>query len=146
MHTNRQILPAVAAIIFNTEGEILLQHRKDVGQWCIISGHVEYGESVTEAVLREIKEETNTAAEIVRLIGIYSSPAFQTYHYNDTSIQYVTSYFEAKFTSQVDLQFHNNETGALQFFSPQQLPAPLAQMHPNWLQDALSRQEMPYVR
>lgn len=146
MNTNRQILPAVAAIIFNTEGQILLQYRKDVGQWCIISGHVEYGESITEAVLREIKEETNTEAEIVRFIGIYSSPAFQTYHHNDASIQYVTSYFEAKFTGQVDLQFNNNETGALQFFSPQQLPASLAQMHPNWLKDALSQQEAPYLR
>lgn len=146
MNTNQQILPAVAAIIFNTEGQILLQHRKDVGQWCIISGHVEYGESITEAVLREIMEETNTPAEIVRLIGIYSVPAFQTYHYDDRSIQYVTSYFEAKFVDVVDLQFNNNETGALQFFPPQQLPAPLAQMHPNWLQDALMRQEIPFLR
>jgi 8-oxo-dGTP diphosphatase len=141
-----QILPAIAAIIFNTERQVLLQHRKDVGQWGIISGHVEFGESVTDAVLREIREETNAQASIVRLVGIYSAPHSQTYHYEDKTVQYVTSYFEARLTEEVDLQFHNNETGALQFFSPQQLPESLAQMHESWLQDALANTEVPFLR
>lgn len=45
-----QILPAVAAAIFNDKGEVLLQRRRDVNQWCIISGHVEFGETVEEAI------------------------------------------------------------------------------------------------
>lgn len=144
--STKKILPAVAAIIFDQQGQVLLQFRQDVGQWCIISGHVEFGESVSDAILREIREETNAQAEIVRLIGIYSAPAFQTYLYPDAAVHYVTTYFEAKFTGDVNLQFQNNETGALQFFHPQQLPSPLAQMHPNWLLDALEPQQAPYLR
>jgi 8-oxo-dGTP diphosphatase len=146
MNSQQKILPAVAAIIFNEEGHVLMQYRQDVRQWCIISGHVEYGETITDAILREIREETNANAEIVRLIGIYSAPVFQTYTYEDAKVHYITSYFEAKFIEEVDLQFHNNETGALQFFHPEQLPSPLAQMHPNWLRDALEPQKAPYLR
>jgi len=50
MHHPQQILPAVAAAIFNDKGEILLQKRKDVSQWCIISGHVEFGETIEAAI------------------------------------------------------------------------------------------------
>jgi 8-oxo-dGTP pyrophosphatase MutT (NUDIX family) len=61
MGTTKQILPAVAAVIFNDNGEVLLQKRKDVNKWCIISGHVEFGETIEAAILREIEEETNTS-------------------------------------------------------------------------------------
>jgi 8-oxo-dGTP diphosphatase len=90
MDTTKQILPAVAAVIFNDNGEVLLQKRKDVNKWCIISGHVEFGETIEAAILREIEEETNTKANIVRLIGVYSSPSSQTYNYNDRTVQYIT--------------------------------------------------------
>jgi ADP-ribose pyrophosphatase YjhB (NUDIX family) len=145
-NTTRKILPAVAAAIFDKQGNVLLQFRQDVGQWGIISGHVEFGETIANAILREIFEETNAHARIIRLIGIYSSPASQTYDYDDATVHYVTTYFEAKFIEEVDLQFHNNETGALKFFHPQHLPTPLAQMHPKWLEDALSTEQTPYLR
>ena len=87
-----QILPAVAAAIFNDKGEILLQKRRDVNKWCVISGHVEFGETIENAILREIEEETTVKANIVRLIGVYSSPASQTYVYDDRTVQNITSY------------------------------------------------------
>jgi 8-oxo-dGTP diphosphatase len=92
MDTTKQILPAVAAAIFNDKGEVLLQKRKDVNKWCIISGHVEFGETIEAAILREIEEETNTKANIVRFIGVYSSPNSQTYNYKDRIVQYITSF------------------------------------------------------
>lgn len=132
----QQILPAVAAIIFNEAGELLLQKRGDVGQWCILSGHVEFGETVEEALRREIFEETQARAEIVRFIGVYSSPLSQTYYYDDRHVQYVTTYFEARFTEPVDLHFVNGETRELRFFHPEHLPADLAQLPTQWLADA----------
>jgi 8-oxo-dGTP diphosphatase len=146
MKTKNEILPAVAVIIFNENGEILLQRRKDVNQWCILSGHVEFGETITNAALREIREETGANAHIVRFIGLYSSPASQTYHYQERSVQYVTAYFEARFTETVDLDFVNNETSELKFFSRQEIPAGLAQINPHWLTDALDTAHAPYMR
>lgn len=141
-----QILPAVAAAIFNENGEILLQKRKDVNQWCIISGHVEFGETVEQAVLREIKEETNCNAAIVRFVGIYSSPSSQTYTYSNRKVQYITSYFEAKLTSAISEGFSNNETQELKFFSTKELPVDFALINPNWLADVLNKEETVFIR
>jgi ADP-ribose pyrophosphatase YjhB (NUDIX family) len=146
MQTKQQILPAVAAAIFNKKGEILLQKRKDVNQWCIISGHVEFGETIEEAILREIEEETNTKASIVRFIGVYSSPVSQTYHYKDRTVQYVTSYFEAKLSHDIASNFSNNETKELRFFKPENIPADLALINSNWLNDALNRKASVFIR
>jgi 8-oxo-dGTP diphosphatase len=143
---NKQILPAVAAAIFNEKGEILLQKRKDVNQWCIISGHVEFGETIEQAVLREIEEETNSTADIIRFIGIYSSPSSQTYTYNDRKVQYVTSYFEAKLTTDIAKGFSNNETQELKFFSTDQLPVEFATINPYWLSDALNKDSSVFIR
>jgi 8-oxo-dGTP diphosphatase len=142
----KQILPAVAVAIFNENGEILLQKRKDVNKWCIISGHVEFGESIENAVLREIEEETNVKASIVRLIGVYSSPGSQTYFYKDKTVQYITSYFEAKLTDTFCPDFSNNETQQLKFFKPENIPDDLALINSNWLTDALSKREIAFIR
>lgn len=142
----QQILPAVAAAIFNQKGEVLLQKRKDVNKWCVISGHVEFGETIEHAILREIKEETNTEATIVRLIGIYSSPHSQTYYYPDKTVQYVTSYFEVKLNNDPDPHYSNNETQELCFFDPARIPDDMAQINDNWLQDALDKTTATFMR
>lgn len=141
-----QILPAVAAAIFNEKGEILLQKRKDVNKWCVISGHVEFGETIENAILREIEEETNAKARIVRFIGIYSSPASQTYYYKDKTVQYVTSYFEAKLVDKISPDFSNNETQELRFFNAGNIPHDLALINSNWLTDALGEKGIVFIR
>jgi 8-oxo-dGTP diphosphatase len=143
---NNQILPAVAVAIFNDKGEILLQKRKDVNKWCIISGHVEFGETVEHAVLREIKEETDASADIVRFIGVYSSPESQTYSYQDRTVQYITSYFEAKLAGDIPAGFSNSETQELQFFSTDGIPQDLALVNEHWLTDALDRETGIFIR
>ena len=146
MNNTAQILPAVAAAIFNDNGEILLQKRKDVNKWCVISGHVEFGETVENAILREIQEETNTIAKLIRFIGVYSSPDSQTYQYEDKSIQYVTLYFEAKLTGTIPAGFSNNETTELKFFSRTDIPFELAMINPNWFSDAIDSGKQVFIR
>ena len=143
---NRQILPAVAVAIFNDKGEILLQKRKDVNKWCIISGHVEFGETVEHAALREIKEETNASADLVRFIGVYSSPESQTYAYADRTVQYITSYFEAKLSGEIPQDFSNEETQELRFFRTDRIPEDLALVNEHWLADALDRETGIFIR
>ncbi len=142
----RQILPAVAAAIFNERGEILLQRRKDVDRWCIISGHVEFGETVEQAILREVMEEVNVAGKIKRFIGIYSSPLSQTYHYEKRSVQYVTSYFEVQVPGEIDLSFSNDETGELRFFPVTAIPQELARINEHWLSDVLDKSDTVFIR
>ena len=146
MTENNVILPAVAAAIFNEKGEILLQKRRDAGKWCVISGHVEFGETVEEAVIREIMEETNCASSITRLIGVYSSPSSQTYTRHNRQVQYVTLYFEATLASPVLPGYNNEETAALQFFAPDRLPEDVDMIDPFWLKDALHPLQPAFIR
>ncbi len=51
--------PTVGALIFNPEGKLLLvQSHKFHGKWVVPGGHIEVGERMVDAVVREAKEET----------------------------------------------------------------------------------------
>jgi ADP-ribose pyrophosphatase YjhB (NUDIX family) len=65
---------AVNAVVLNAKGEALLAKRTDNGLWCIPGGHVDLGETLEVAVLRELLEETGLRAKVLRLVGIYSDP------------------------------------------------------------------------
>jgi 8-oxo-dGTP diphosphatase len=68
-------LPSVAALLRNEKGDILLVKRGVVpgkGKWALPTGFIEQHEHPEEAVVRELKEETNITGRPKRLIGVYS--------------------------------------------------------------------------
>lgn len=141
-----EILPAVSAIILNEKGEVLMQRRTDTKKWCIISGHVEFGESVEQAIIREVMEETNTCSEVVRLIGVYSSPLYTTYYYPDRTVQYVVTYFEVKLGGEIRPGFTNHESEEFGYFPVDNLPLEIDLINPYWLSDALSKDAFGFIR
>jgi 8-oxo-dGTP diphosphatase len=64
----------VFAVIFNYEKQILLGHRRDIDWWNLPGGGMESGETVDEAVCREVREETGLEVKVERLVGVYSKP------------------------------------------------------------------------
>lgn len=46
-------------ILYNEENGLLLEKRTDTGEWCTPGGALELGETLEEALKREVKEETN---------------------------------------------------------------------------------------
>lgn len=64
----------VGCVLFDEQGRVLLMKRRDNGYWALPGGGVEPGESVTEALVREVEEETGLRVRPVQLIGVYSSP------------------------------------------------------------------------
>ncbi len=81
-HEAHQV-PKLQAPLLAVDGIVLLEgklvavrRRYDPfrGQHAIPGGVVEYGESLEEAVVREVREETGLETKVVSLIGIYSRP------------------------------------------------------------------------
>ena len=61
------------AFILNENNELLLHRRNkapEKGYWCIPGGRLEMFETFEQAVVREVKEETDLDVEIVRMIGL----------------------------------------------------------------------------
>ena len=69
------LAPAAGVLAINDLGQVLLQQRRDTGQWALPMGKQETGETVTECAIRETFEETGVLVEITGLVGIFSDPA-----------------------------------------------------------------------
>ncbi|OLR90389.1 NUDIX hydrolase [Actinokineospora bangkokensis] len=68
------IVVAVTAYIENEDGDLLLIRRTDNDLYAIPGGALEYGETLSGTVIREVKEETGVDVEVTALIGAYSNP------------------------------------------------------------------------
>lgn len=64
----------VNVVIFDARGRVLLTQREDNGLWCLPGGHVNLGETIAEAVVRETREETGLIVAPGRVVGVYSDP------------------------------------------------------------------------
>jgi 8-oxo-dGTP diphosphatase len=63
----------VNALIFE-EGRVLLAHRRDIDWWNLPGGGMELGETVEDAIRREVREETGLEVAVEYLVGVYSKP------------------------------------------------------------------------
>jgi ADP-ribose pyrophosphatase YjhB (NUDIX family) len=68
------IRPATAVALFDSDGKILLLHRKDNDKWTMPGGTLDFGESLTDCAIREVLEETGLQIRITGLIGTYTNP------------------------------------------------------------------------
>ena len=68
------LVPAAGVLALDGRGRVLLQRRRDTGQWAIPMGKQELGETVAECAVRETLEETGVTVEVTGLLGIYSDP------------------------------------------------------------------------
>lgn len=62
-------------VLLNDKNEVLLIKRRIppfTGSWVLPGGHVEYGETVEDALRREVQEETSIEIDNFYLLGIYS--------------------------------------------------------------------------
>jgi len=139
------IRPGVAAVIFE-DGRVLLQRRDDTRRWGLPGGGVEPGETVRQALIREVREETGLDVEPLRLIGVYSDPAHhQIVTYPDgTVVHYVSSVFEC--AVRAGSLTCGEESLELDWFDPERLPEDLMLISTIRIRDALAGQLGAFVR
>ncbi len=68
------LVVACNLLVTDDSGAILLQRRRDTGQWALPGGAMDLGETVAQCALRECHEETGIIAQITGFLGIYSNP------------------------------------------------------------------------
>ena len=126
--TRTLINPGVRAVIRDETGAVLLQLRGDFRIWGLPAGGMELGESVQDAVRREVFEETGLTVIRARPYGFYSSPRYAFSYPNGDRAQPFTVAFQVEEWTGT-LAADGDESLDLQFFPLDALPPP-EQMHP----------------
>ncbi len=74
-HLLRRPVVGIAAVARTKDGRFLLIRRADNGQWCLPGGTLEWGETLTTALGRELEEEAGVETHtLVRVLGAWSDP------------------------------------------------------------------------
>jgi ADP-ribose pyrophosphatase YjhB (NUDIX family) len=66
--------PAVSAFVQDKNGRILMIKRTDNSKYAIPGGQQEIGETLVQATVREVKEETGIDVSVIEVVGLYSNP------------------------------------------------------------------------
>ena len=127
------ILNFAWACITNEKGEILLQRRSgEENIWGLPGGAIEIGESIEEAAIREVREETGLNIEVDYLVGVYSK--YFNECKNGDKFQAICYFFCGHI---IDGELHkdNVETFDLKYFSRDNLPPIFVDQHSDVIND-----------
>ena len=122
-------LVGAAAGVVDDEGRILLvRHTYGRLNWELPGGMSEPGESVEQAALRELREETGLRARVEQLTGIYYEPETDQHH---VVFRCLTQGVSAPAPS-------SSEISDCGFFSVDDLPRPISDFTIRRIQDTLA--------
>jgi ADP-ribose pyrophosphatase YjhB (NUDIX family) len=93
------IAVAVSAFIQDDEGRILMIRRTDNDLYSIPGGQLELGETLADAAVREVREETGIECEVTGVIGLYSDP------------KHVIAYDDGEIRQEFSICFRAKRTG-----------------------------------
>jgi len=110
------ILTGVNIIVLNEKNELLLQRRVDTGDWGLVGGVLELGESLEEAAHRELYEEAGLKTENLKYVTLLSGADMYYKYPHGDEIYNVISVYETK--SFIGEPHVNDDEGLeLKFFS-----------------------------
>jgi ADP-ribose pyrophosphatase YjhB (NUDIX family) len=138
------LVPSVTAIVLDDGGHILMVHKTDNDLWALPGGAIDVGESISDAVTREVKEETGLEVEVTGVVGLYTNPN-HVMAYDDGEVR---QQFSLCFTTRLlggDVRT-SSETSEVTFVSPSNLHA--LNIHPSMrlrIEHYLENRSVPYI-
>ncbi|GJF16729.1 putative MutT/NUDIX-like protein [Mycolicibacterium cyprinidarum] len=138
------VVPSTTAVVTDPHDRIVLIRRRDNNLWALPGGAMELGESIVDAAVREVKEETGLDVDITGLIGVYTDP------------RHVMAYADGEVRQQFSLCFTtrllggqlrvDSESTDIAWTSPGELAS--LDIHPSMrlrIQHYLQRRDSPYL-
>lgn len=121
------VLPSVAVLPRDREGQVLMVRIADTGLWATIGGAIEPDESPESAALREAEEEAGVELKLTSLLGVLGGPQYRMTYPNGDQTAYVSTVFEAEVIGG-SLRADGDETLEVGWWSPDAFP--LGEMSP----------------
>jgi 8-oxo-dGTP pyrophosphatase MutT (NUDIX family) len=128
------VLPGVRALVFNNHGKLLLEKQAHFGSWALPHGCVDVGESVLDALKREVWEETGVTIIEAEVFGLYTDPKYSVTYPNGDQVQTFTVAFVVKQWTG-PLVADGDEVEELGFFDLSRLPEPIYPIHMDTIRD-----------
>lgn len=134
------------AVIFDqSRTKIFLIRRNDNGLWSLPGGQMQSGESAAECCIREVQEETHLNVQVLRLIGIYTSPDYLLVYERGDRVQPLTFCFEAGVTSGEFKQ--SRESSEAAYFSQDEIATlSVLPINVDCIRDAFTHQTAAFIR
>lgn len=139
-HVLRHPVVGVLAVARDDDGKYLLIQRADTGTWSMPGGTLEWGETLREAIFREVKEESGAKViDIGRLVGVYTRP--------DRDIRFHAVTIAVEVTVDASTLGPSNPLEILdaRLFSREEIPASLAMGTEDMLRDAMQGEGLPIL-
>ena len=80
------VVPSANVVVVRAD-DVLMIHRTDNDNWAFPGGALDLGESLPDAAVREVKEETGIDCELTGLIGIYTDPKHVILYTSDGEVR-----------------------------------------------------------
>jgi 8-oxo-dGTP pyrophosphatase MutT (NUDIX family) len=106
--------------LIERDGSVLLERRADAPLWSLIAGHVDDDETLTDALRREVCEETGLSVRAFELFGTFSDPT-RIVAYPDGNIYRVASLVDLVEVESFGGMRASDESEELRFFSQAEL-------------------------
>jgi ADP-ribose pyrophosphatase YjhB (NUDIX family) len=137
--------PSANVVVLDDVGQILLIKRTDNSNWALPGGAMDLGETIGQAAIREVKEETGVVCELTELIGIYTSPKHVIEYTSDGEVR---QEFSIAFTARAVSGEPTTSSESSQVVSVHPDDIHAYEMHPSMRQRIdhfLTRQGEPYI-
>ena len=120
-HLLRRPVVGVVAVARTAEGRWLLIRRGDTGQWALPGGTLEWGETLSTAIVRELSEEAGVSeVELGPILGVYSNPD------RDPRFHAVTVVVQATIRAPTRSPMNPVEVQEVGLFTEEELPSALS--------------------